>query len=120
MDEHLALPDAIALAAGPVRQATLNILLNACHAAQRDSTLQFSAEITGVGVLRITVRNQGSAPPASVMDTPGLPGAPDLPGFGLWESRRLLSDIGGTLTLTHERGWTTALIAIPLRSVQKS
>ena len=120
LDEHLALPDAIPLAAGPVRQATLNILLNACHAAERDSTLQFSAEITRAAVLRITVRNQGSAPPASVMDPPGHLGAPDQPGFGLWESRRLLSDIGGTLTLSHERGWTTALIEIPLRSLQKS
>ena len=119
MHEHLALPDAIAIAAGPVRQATLNILLNACQAAERDSTLQFSAEITGAGVLRITVRNQGGAPPASVMDTPGPPGALDLPGYGLWESRRLLSDIGGTLTLTHQRGWTTALIEIPLRSLSK-
>ena len=120
LDEHLALPDAIPLAAGPVRQATLNILLNACHAAERDSTLQFSAEITRAAVLRITVRNQGGAPPASVMDPPGHLGAPDQPGFGLWESRRLLSDIGGTLTLSHERGWTTALIEIPLRSLQKS
>ena len=120
MNEKLALPDAMALAAGPVRQATLNILLNACHAAERGSTLQFCAEITGAAVLRITVRNQGSAPPASVMDAPDLPAARDLPGLGLWESRRLLSDIGGTLRLTHERGWTTAVIEIPLRPLQES
>ena len=120
MDENLALPEAIPLAAGPVRQATLNILLNACHAARRGSTLQFSAEITTPAVLRITVRNQGSPPPESVMDAPSLPGAHDLPGLGLWESRRLLSDIGGTLTLTHEQGWTTAVIEIPLRSQQES
>jgi signal transduction histidine kinase len=120
MDENLALPESIALAAGPVRQATLNILLNACHAAERGTTLQFSAEITGSAALRITVRNQGSAPPASAMGAPGVSATRELPGLGLWESRRLLSDIGGTLRLSHERGWTSAVIEIPLRALQES
>ena len=120
LDENVALPDSIPLAAGPVRQATLNILLNACHAAERGTTLHFSAEITASAALRITVNNQGSAPPASVMGAPGVFAARDLPGLGLWESRRLLSDIGGTLTLAHERGWTSAMIEIPLRSLQES
>ncbi|MHB1669577.1 MAG: sensor histidine kinase [Thiomonas sp.] len=109
-------PESIPLAAGPVRQATLNILLNACHAALVGSTLVFAAELSAAaGTLRITVRNQGAAPPVTAMDGNSPSGLPSTSGFGLWESRRLLLDIGGSLTLSHAAGTTTAMIEIPLR-----
>lgn len=104
----------IAAAAGPVRQATLNILLNACHAAQRGSTIELDVAVRGEA-LCVQVRNRGDAPPAALLDAVAPTSIPDGPGFGLWESRRLLSDIGGTLTLVHAGGTTTATIVIPLR-----
>jgi signal transduction histidine kinase len=110
------IPDRIPVAAGPVRQATLNILLNACHAAQPGTALTFRAEDSNAGLLRIAVRNQGSAPPAAMLSSIAPSSMPTAAGFGLWESRRLLSDIGGSLRLSHEAGWTTALIEIPLRA----
>nr|WP_288117992.1 HAMP domain-containing sensor histidine kinase [Thiomonas sp.] len=110
------IPARIPVAAGPVRQATLNILLNACHAALPGSVLGFRAEGSSAGLLRIAVRNQGPAPPAAMLSSLAPSSMPMASGVGLWESRRLLSDIGGSLTLSHEAGWTTALIEIPLRA----
>ena len=116
LQTRIDIPNRIPVAAGPVRQATLNILLNACHAAHPGSTLILQADIPAAGVLRIAVRNAGEAPPAAMTSRIGPPSMPLGVGFGLWESRRLLSDIGGRLVLTHADGWTTALIEIPLRA----
>ena len=104
----------VPVAAGPVRQATLNMLLNACHAAVPHSALQLDVGVAN-DLLRVRVRNVGSAPPASLMADIAPSTVPDGPGFGLWESRRLLGDIGGALELSHLAGVTTALIEIPLR-----
>ncbi len=107
-------PTSIAAAAGPVRQATLNILLNACHAALPGSTIEFAVNLLG-DALHVQVRNRGTSPPAALLVAGAPTSMPQGAGFGLWESRRLLSDIGGTLTLVHAEGVTAATIDIPLR-----
>lgn len=118
LQTQFQIPERVAVAAGPVRQATLNILLNACHAALPGTALMFDAAVSTSGLLRISVRNQGEAPPDAMLtlSNPSPLSMPVQSGFGLWESRRLLSDIGGSLILSHEGGWTTALIEIPLRA----
>ncbi|WP_079415390.1 HAMP domain-containing sensor histidine kinase [Thiomonas intermedia] len=116
LQTELALPERVAVAVGPVRQATLNILLNACHAARPGSVLELQAKTLEPGLLRVTVSNQGSRPPVTTLSSIA---AADIPptgsGFGLWESRRLLSDIGGSLHLDHVSGVTMAIIEIPMR-----
>ena len=115
LHSHIDLPAThIAAAAGPVRQATLNILLNACHAAEPGSTLELEVEVFG-DALRVQVRNRGPAPPAALLLAIAPTRLPEGVGFGLWESRRLLSDVGGMLKLAHTGGVTTATIDIPLR-----
>lgn len=115
LDSRIDLPATrVPVAAGPVRQATLNMLLNACHAAAPGSALQLDVGVADE-LLRVRVRNVGSAPPVSLMADIVPSTVPDGPGFGLWESRRLLGDIGGSLKLSHAAGVTTALIEIPLR-----
>lgn len=118
LQTQFQIPERVAVAAGPVRQATLNILLNACHAASVGTALMFQADVSTSGLLRISVRNQGAAPPDAMLTLSNIApwSMPMVSGFGLWESRRLLSDIGGSLVLSHEGGWTTALIEIPLRA----
>ncbi|CAZ89764.1 putative Signal transduction protein (AoxS) [Thiomonas arsenitoxydans] len=108
------IPVRIPVAAGPVRQATLNILLNACHAAEPGSTLELEVDMLG-DALRVQVRNRGTAPSAALLSDIAPTSFPEGSGFGLWESRRLLSDVGGTLKLAHTGGVTTATIDIPLR-----
>ncbi len=112
---RIDLPNApIAVAAGPMRQATLNILLNACHAALPGSTVELDVDLHG-GALCVRVHNRGAAPPAALLAAVAPTSIPEESGFGLWESRRLLSDVGGTLRLAHANGITTATIDIPLR-----
>ena len=115
LHSRIDLPAAqVPAAAGPVRQATLNILLNACHAAEPGSTLELEVDMLG-DALRVLVRNRGTAPPAALLSDIAPTSFPEGSGFGLWESRRLLNDVGGTLKLTHTGGVTTATIDIPLR-----
>lgn len=115
LHSRIDLPAAqVPAAAGPVRQATLNILLNACHAAEPGSTLELEADMLG-DALRVLVRNRGTAPPAALLSDIAPTSFPEGSGFGLWESRRLLSDVGGMLKLAHTGGVTTATIDIPLR-----
>ena len=115
LQRRIDLPDgSVAVAAGPLRQATLNILLNACHAALPGSTLELDVDLLN-DALMVQVRNRGTAPPAFLLAAVAPTSIPEGSGFGLWESRRLLSDVGGTLALTHVGGVTTATIVIPLR-----
>ncbi|WP_298292094.1 HAMP domain-containing sensor histidine kinase [Thiomonas sp.] len=107
-------PGPVAAAAGPLRQATLNILLNACRAALPGSVIDFDVDLTD-DVLHVQVRNRGARPPAAVLDASAPTHWPEGGGLGLWESRRLLGDVGGTLLLTHADGLTTAIINMPLR-----
>lgn len=110
------LPDSIPVATGPVRQATLNLLLNACAAASPNTTMRLDATLfAGDMWLRIEVINHGAEPPKHVMRSSMRSMPAGRHGFGLWHSRRLLSDIGGILSLYHAAGVTTARIEIPLR-----
>jgi len=107
-------PGPVAAAAGPVRQATLNILLNACRAALPGSTVELDVDLND-DILHVQVRNHGASPPAAVLDASAPTHWPEGGGLGLWESRRLLGDVGGTLALAHAGGVTTASIDLPLR-----
>ena len=103
----------VALPAGPVRQASLNILINACNAAEPRSRLRLEVRCEDRALL-VQVANKGPAPPSALLsDDVGLAAAQNN-GYGLRESRRLLADLGGSLSLSHQDGETTAMIRIPL------
>lgn len=113
-----SLQGGIALPSTPVRQAILNLLLNAVAAAPVGSTVELSARIEDAR-LTVTVSDRG----------PGLPGAgaevlvgksesPPLregSGLGLWTTRRVVTDLAGTIAVDWpDEGGTIVRVTLPL------
>ncbi len=87
---------------GNVRQATLNLLLNACAATPSGGKVAFAAKVESEAVIvEIADAGAGLAPPLAdylmgKMDAAEFPGS----GLGLWIVRRLVSDEGGVITVS--------------------
>ena len=87
-----------------MRDAVLNLLLNACAASPEGATVTFIAEQIGDG-LHINVGDRGSGMPEAYRAFPGAiggaatdrsrPGA----GLGLWMVRRLLDETGASVSV---------------------
>jgi len=102
----------LAVAAAPVRQVVLNLLLNAVRAAQ--SRVAFSAEVLEEElVLRVT--NDGQEFPQTLKQQPFEPVVGgEGHGLGLWASHQLVASLGGRITLSAEAGCTTFEVRLPL------
>jgi signal transduction histidine kinase len=106
----------VPIPSSPIRQALLNILLNAIAAAPAASVVELA--VTGTpGRVTFEVRDRGEGFPgeaAAMLSDPGrLPttGA----GLGLWTTRGLVADIGGAIeTETMTGGGTVVRILVPL------
>ncbi len=102
-----------------VRQATLNLLINACAATPMGGVVQLRAHATD-GTLTIEVGDQGPGlPDDRAMHLVGR--CDDAPavgsGLGLWIVRRLVADEHGEITLAEEDGLTTVVRVVwPFRS----
>jgi signal transduction histidine kinase len=90
----------VALPAASVRDAVLNLLLNACAASPERATIVFRATASEDGV-HIRVKDRGSGLPepfrqflekGAPADGPPFAGA----GLGVWMIRRLLDAVGGS------------------------
>jgi signal transduction histidine kinase len=97
------------VAAGGVRQATLNLLLNACAASPAFGILRLHAT-SDADSLKIAVGDQGPGmPPALVeyltAEAPVVLPASD--GLGLWIARRLVADEGGSIRVVRESNFNT-------------
>ncbi len=118
-DIHGRLP----VLAGSVRQATLNLLLNACAASQVRGVVQLRAT-SDATALTIAVGDEGPGIPAVLVDyliaqTPVALPAND--GLGLWIVRRLVFDEGGSIHLLQERSFNTIVqVMWPYREEYKS
>jgi signal transduction histidine kinase len=104
---------------GSVRQATLNLLLNACAATPSGGKVGFAAGIEREAVVvEITDAGAGLAPVLAAYLT-GETNAAEFPGsgLGLWVVRRLVSDEGGVITVgTGEKSGATVRVVWPFRS----
>lgn len=96
------LPHDVGVAAFPVRQMVLNLLLNACRAAPEGGSVALSASVN-FGTLAIDIDDSGPGMPAHVAaylaDTAAPAPIVDGSGLGLWVARRMAAEIGGTLTV---------------------
>jgi signal transduction histidine kinase len=96
--------DQLPVAAGSVRQATLNLLINACAATPSGGTVKLRA-IAENDALTIEVGDEGPGLPAPLADF--LTGASDGKvsagtGLGLWIVRRLVADERGSICVAGE------------------
>jgi len=101
-----------------VRQATLNLLINACAATPPGGAVQLRARATDKALM-IDVGDQGPGLPEDRVEYL-LGGGEDGPamggGLGLWIVRRLVADEGAEIALVRQSGLTTIIrIVWPFR-----
>ncbi len=114
------LPGTLPLAAGPLRQSVLNLLLNACAASPLGGRIEFAATVQG-GELVIRVSDQGPGMPpevAAILESDGRVEPPPGQGTGLgaWMVSRLVRELGGVVSVTAgTEGGTTVEILIPIK-----
>ena len=115
-------PDGLPVAVGSVRQATLNILLNACAASPPGGTITLVAAVEG-NTLVVEVGDDGPGLPPSLAaylgaqeDTDTLPSA----ALGLWIVRRLVSDQGGSIQIERTADQRTIIrLMWPIRKSEE-
>jgi signal transduction histidine kinase len=104
---------------GSLRQVLVNLLLNAARACDPGGrvVLRVGEEAAGI---RIAVEDDGSGVPAGIrrqLFEPFVTGHPDGTGLGLAICRRLVSEIGGTISYRpREPKGTVFVVELPCRS----
>ena len=109
----------IPVRAGAVRQAVLNLLLNACHASPAGGRIALAAG-SDLNTMFITVRDEGPGLEAARIhylegrgESTTAPPLGDT-GLGLWIVRRLVEEVHGNLKVERPaEGGTIITIAIP-------
>jgi signal transduction histidine kinase len=106
---------------GPVRQALLNLLLNASAATPNGGTISVTAERTDSRFM-ISVEDQGAGMPQESKEiltagsTIKTPRASD--GLGLWVVRRIADELGATLTVS-ENGQGGTVVSMDLAEAKE-
>jgi signal transduction histidine kinase len=106
------------LPAASIRDATLNLLLNASAASPVGSTVIFRAE-QAEHHLQISIGDRGGGLPEAYRDFLQQAGSGDGPvkagaGLGLWMVRRLLDETGGSAHVEGSAAGTTIRLIFPL------
>ncbi|HFD15705.1 MAG TPA: HAMP domain-containing histidine kinase [Rhodospirillales bacterium] len=112
------LPPVLPVDGGAVRQALLNLLLNACGASPVGGKVVFEA-VAEDGVCRFLIADQGPGLPAdmaAILERSGPPTTPPGRGLGLWTAATLWQRIGGTIRVERVPGKGTRIrLAVPVR-----
>jgi len=110
---------------GPqIRQAFLNLLLNACAASAPGNKIAVEVRRTNEGLV-LSVSDQGAGLPDEIRSIyEDQDGAGDMlrPGSGLgaWTVRRLMNALGGTIAIeTPAGGGTRVVLSIPLDGMRR-
>src|SRR5450631_1773010 len=112
----------VPLPSTPIRQAVLNLLLNAVAAAPPGSQVQMTV-VTGSEGLEIAVADRGPGLPgfaAKILtNSSAAPPPLDGGGLGLWTISRLIADIGGQIEVEYlVHGGTAIRLTIPILSTE--
>jgi len=95
-------PETAAVPAGPVRQAVLNLLLNAIAATPEGGSIAVTVRMDP-HLVSIAVADEGSGLPpeyAGILSKRELgPGTPVGRGLGLWMVRRVCDEMGGSVSV---------------------
>ena len=98
--------------AGPIRQAVLNLLLNAAAATAENGHVGLSVDVTRED-LCIAVADQGTGMPEAVKSILLEPKSKQTPadgsGLGLWIVREIAGDLGATLSVEGQAGSATVV-----------
>jgi signal transduction histidine kinase len=117
---HNELAGQARLRAAPMRQITLNLMLNACQATPRDRWVSASFEQTAHEVV-IKVEDEGTGMPAVAVAM--LTGGASVPapigngtGLGLWMTNRLIRELAGSASVEMQpNGGARVTVTIPIR-----
>jgi signal transduction histidine kinase len=111
----------VPLPAAAVRDAVLNLLLNACAASPQGGTVSFDVGLNGMA-LEVAIRDNGPGMPTctqAYLEGQGAGKAPveDRSGLGLWMVRRLASELGGEIrVMPAEARGTIVTLRLPVRT----
>ena len=110
-------PGSLMVRGGPVRQAVLNLLLNASTATPEGGELALFASLEDGG-LRLQVLDQGPGIPAEIagilIDPDPGPALRAGRGLGLWMVRRMVDELGGKVTIAQRvEGGTAVTLILP-------
>lgn len=118
----IGIGEPVSVPAVPIRDAALNLLLNACHVSPDGGTVGFRVNVADQ-MLLLEVSDSGTGLPEHVCEYLERPGAGSAPldsrsGLGLWIVKRLCDEIGATIEVaaSGENG-TTICLKIPLQKV---
>ena len=101
--------------ASAVRQAVLNVLLNAVAASSPRGVVRLTADLTD-GMLRIQVGDDGPGlPPAAaeLLISPGVKPPTGSVGLGLWTAVRAVQSSGGTIRRVSSAVGTALVLLFP-------
>jgi signal transduction histidine kinase len=117
---HNSLVKTVPLPSTPIRQALLNLLLNAVAATPAQGRVTLETACLEC-CLDLAVSDQGEGIPHWASDVlTGHSTSPPLidgGGLGLWTTSRIISDLGGTIEVERpSTGGTTIRLRVPLQS----
>ena len=121
LDWRNELPEVLNLPAGPVRQAVLNLFLNACTASPIGGLVELRAANSD-GALVIEVADRGPGLPndvAAILTGDSKDAAPpaEQRGLGAWMVRRYVEGLGGELCAGSRPGGGTRIkILLPVKA----
>lgn len=110
------------LAAGPVRQAVLNLLLNASSVTTSGGRIRLETCLDGEQLI-VRVADQGSGMPSSAIDMLCSPEAGAVPmdqhGLGLWVVRQIVDELGASIQVDRKMPvGTVVAMTIPSRPAE--
>jgi signal transduction histidine kinase len=107
---------------GPVRQAVLNLLLNASTVTPEGGSIALKAHRAG-NVLTIEIGDQGPGMPGDIagvlVDPDPGPAVRTGRGLGLWMVRRVVDDLGGSASIVAKNEGTAVKLTIPFEGEVK-
>lgn len=99
-----------------IRQAALNLLLNACATSPPNGCVRFHVEVED-GALTITIADQGPGMPVQFSELLNQ-AARDMPppqgstGLGVWTAARLVAQLGGSIRAASRTSGTEIVIRV--------